>query len=257
MDLKSAIEKKLKSKIALDEKCKLAKNTFLASVKAVHIPQKEEYILQWLVSLLLKKFSPCSQSIDEGYELWDLLLRLSESPKFDAAFVAACKDRIWDLLHCIVDYSSTLNSIDAPKQWMIVSLKSNKHLKAIMSQNQDELNLFTSKCVKRDFVIDDIMVFHLSTCQHKSELGNNFHEELLPALLTAKAKHPKVLKLINLCVFKNHSKQWELFLKTSLENQDDCKPKSDELLGSVMNKVSFHDSSNSSKHTVQRIKITF
>ena len=236
--MKSAIERKLKSKITLNEKCKLAKNIFLASVKAVHIPQKEEYILHWLVSLLLKKFSPSSQSFDEGCELWELLLRLSESPKFDAAFVAACKDRIWDLLHCIVDYSSTLNSIGAPKKWMIVSLKGSKHLKAVMSQNQDELNLFTSKCVKHDFAIDDILAFHLSTCQHKSKLGNNFHDELLPALLTAKEKHPKVLKLINLCVFKNHYKQWELFLKTSLENQDDCKPKSDDFLGSLMNKIS-------------------
>ena len=240
MDLKSAIEEKLKSKIPLAEKCKLAKNSFLASTQTVQIPQKEEFVLSWLVTLLLKKFSPHSPSMDEGDELWELLLVLSESPdKFDQTFVNACQDRLWDLLHCIVDYSCTKpNCHEAPKQWLVASLKNNKYLKAVLSKHQKELNLFTSKCVERDFVVEDIMTFHLSIFQYPGEAGSNdLHQELLPALLTAKVKTPKILKLINMCVFKTHSKKWESFLKTSLDNQDDCKPKSDDMLGSVMNKI--------------------
>ena len=240
MTLEKSIEAKLKSNLSNAQKCVLAKNVFLSNEKLVRLPQKEELILEWLISTLLKKFSPVSSAVNDGNELWTLLSDLSKSAKFGTAFAIACKEkqRHWDLLHCIVDYSCSVNTCEAPKEWLLDNLKTNKHLKSFMYNNYEELNTFTAKCVNHDFILEEILTFYSGAIQFRPSLGTNFHDVLLPALLTANApKSIKVVKLVNMSIFRNNANHWELFLRSSMEVEDDSKPKSDEILERLMNKI--------------------
>ena len=253
MELKNGIETKLMSNLPTSQKCVLAKNVFFSSEKLVRLPQKEEVILNWLISTLLKKFSPVSSAIHEGDELWILLSDLSKSANFGLTYAVACKGRHWDMLHCIVDYSCSLNTCSAPKEWLLENLKSNKHLKSFMYSNQEELNAFTAKCVNHDFVLDEILTFYSSAIHFKPSFGANFHDVLLPSLLTSNAADKKIVKLIDTSVFRKNAHNWELFLRTSMEVEDDSKPKSNEMLERLLNKIA----SMSPKEQVKAIKMLF
>ena len=100
-----AIEKKLNSNQPLENRCVFARNVFFANSQTVKFGQKDSLIIEWAVSILMKKFSQNHQ-LSADAPLWKLLLEITDSTRFEVNFLAVTpQEKLWDLLTNVVDHS--------------------------------------------------------------------------------------------------------------------------------------------------------
>ena len=238
----SAIESKLRSNLPLKGKCTLAKNIFWIDSLAVgNMAQKEEWVISWIVSVLMKKFSQ-NEAVTEDEELWKLLHNLSQSAKFEVNFLVATRDNFWDLFNSIVDHSCQYIHKELPEKWMRKMIREGRHVKSELLRKSDSLNHWIAKCLQNEFIVDDALwLCTTAIMQHNSDSGFGFPETLLPTLLTVKTDSTAdVCKLVSRSLFgKEKSNEWNVFLQSVIEQkEEDTKPKCSETCENLFMKLS-------------------
>ena len=268
-----AIEKKLNSNLPLEERCVLARNVYFSDSKTVNIGQKDSLVVDWALSILMKKFSQNAE-LSEDAELWKLLLAITDSARFEVNFLAVMTppDKLWDLLNNTVDHSSQYQKSQLSAKWLQMLLRKNRHVRAEMFKQPDSLNHFIGKCLQNDFIVNDaIWLYNLAVQQTVNLLElSNFQDVLLPKLMTVKtgtnlsvSELNTVNKLISRGLFssKNDSaRTWDAFLTSVIEQGGgdaaaNCeqKPKSTEMVENLFNKLS----SMSYDDQIQALKMLF
>ena len=244
-----AIQKKLNcSNIPLEDRCIFARNVFLTDSKTVNVGQKDALVVDWVVSILMKKFSQ-STELSEDAPLWKFLLEMTDSTRFELNFLSAApQEKLWDLLNSTVDHSSQYKNSELPAKWLQMLFRNNRYVRAEMFKRPESLNHFISKCLQNAFVVNDaIWLYNGAVHQTGNIVGSNFHEVLLPKLLTVKKtstspESTTIQKLVGRSIFaKDKASLLDSFLTSVIDNKDDSeeqKPRSTELVENLFNKVS-------------------
>ena len=136
----------------------------------------------------------------------------------------------------------------------------NRHVRAEMFKRPDSLNHLIGKCLQNDFIVNDaIWLYNCAVTQTGGNyvIGSNFHDILLPILLTKivpVSELPTIHKLISRGLFaRDNSKTWESFLTSVIGQDIEQKPKCTEMVESLFVKLS----SMSYNDQIQALKMLF
>ena len=212
---------------------------FLADNQSVKLAQKEEIILDWIVKLMLKKFSTCSEWAEEN-ELGNLLLKIGESPKFDGNFVIATQGRLYDLLNHIVDHSFQSKDESLSASWLSMVLHNHRLVRSELFKQPESLNHFVAKCLQNNFASKDVVwAYSVAVSQNNGNvLGSNFNDILLPKLLARNSE--EACKIVGKGLFsKDKAGSWNTYLKSLIEEKDsDSKPKNFDIIEGIFRQLS-------------------
>ena len=133
MEVRQAIQKNLNcSNRPLEDRCTFARNVFFADSKTVSLGQKDSLVVDWVVSILIEKFSHSSE-LSEDAALWKLLVEMADSARFEVNFLSAVPQvKLWDLLNSTVDHSRQYTNSDLPAKWLQILFKNNRYVRAEM-----------------------------------------------------------------------------------------------------------------------------
>ena len=228
--LREAVNAKLQSNLPLKDKCVLAANVYLTD--SIKLPQKGELIVQWMISVLMKKFSQLEEDA-ELLPVWNLLLKITSEKyaTFEDHFLAATRETFWDLFNSIVDYfcQTSSSSQDLAESWlkMLIRGKRQQIRSQFLRNKGDALNHWIAKCLLNDVLVEDAL--WLCSLRANTDLS------LLPMLLTVKSD--MCCKLVSRSLFaKERSNEWKTFLKSIVELTD-AKPKSTPMLEKLFLKL--------------------